>query len=120
MSKFHASPIAGHLCFTKTYEWFKISFFWDGMKQDICTFLVECDTCKCNKSEVVKPSGTLQPLLIPPSIWIDIYMDFIVGIPKSGNKSVIMVVSGLSFQIFSFMYSSTPIHNIHSGSNFHG
>ena len=29
---------------------------------------------------------------IPPAIWKDISMDFITGLPKSGNKSVIMVV----------------------------
>jgi hypothetical protein len=29
---------------------------------------------------------------IPPTIWQDISMDFIVGLPKSGNKSIIMVV----------------------------
>jgi hypothetical protein len=37
-------------------------------------------------------SGTLQPLPIPPAIWRDISMDFITGLPKLGNKSVIMVV----------------------------
>jgi hypothetical protein len=45
-----------------------------------------------NKGETVKSSGTLQPLLIPPTIWKDISMDFIIDLPKSGNKSVIMVV----------------------------
>jgi hypothetical protein len=40
----------------------------------------------------VKSPGTLQPLPIPPAIWKDISMDFISGLPKSGNKSVIMVV----------------------------
>jgi hypothetical protein len=54
--------------------------------------VVECDVCQCNKGETVKSLGTLQPLLIPPIIWQDISMDFIVGLPKSGNKSVIMVV----------------------------
>jgi hypothetical protein len=39
-----------------------------------------------------KISGTLQPLPIPPAIWKDISMDFITDLPKSGNKSVIMVV----------------------------
>jgi hypothetical protein len=92
LSEFHASPTMGHSGFTKTYEWVKHSFFWDGMKQDIHTFVVECDTCQCNKGETVKPPGTLQPLPLPPTIWMDISMDFIVGLPKSGNKSVIMVV----------------------------
>jgi hypothetical protein len=40
----------------------------------------------------VKSPGTLQPLPIPPAIWKDISMDFISGLPKSGNKSFIMVV----------------------------
>jgi hypothetical protein len=64
------------------------------MKQDIHTIVVECDTCQCNKGETVKPPSTLQPLLIPPTIWMDISIDFIVGLPKSGNKSVLMVVVG--------------------------
>jgi hypothetical protein len=48
--------------------------------------------CQRNKGEIVKSLGTLQPLPIPPSIWKDISMDFITDLPKSGNKSVIMVV----------------------------
>ena len=40
----------------------------------------------------MKSPGTLQPLPIPPAIWKDIFMDFITDLPKSGNKSVIMVV----------------------------
>jgi hypothetical protein len=75
----HASPTTRHSGFTKTYEWVKCSFFWDGMKQDIHIFVVECDTCQHNKGEIIKSLGTLQPLMIPPSIWRDISMDFIVG-----------------------------------------
>jgi hypothetical protein len=62
------------------------------MKQDIHKFVVECEVCQCNKGEIVKSPGTLQPLPIPPAIWKDISMEFITGLPKSGNKSVIMVV----------------------------
>jgi hypothetical protein len=62
------------------------------MKQDISNFVAECDMCQHNKGEIVKSSGTLQPLSIPPSIWKDISMDFITGLPKPGNKSIIMVV----------------------------
>jgi hypothetical protein len=62
------------------------------MKHDVHNFVAECDVCQRNKGETVKSSGTLQPLPIPPTIWWDISMDFIIGLPKSGNKSVIMVV----------------------------
>jgi hypothetical protein len=62
------------------------------MKQDIRKFVAECEICQRNKGETVKSPGTLQPLPIPPDIWKDISMDFITGLPKSGNKSVIMVV----------------------------
>jgi hypothetical protein len=59
--------------------------------------MVECDVCQCNKGKTVKSLGTLQPLSIPPSIWWDISMDFIVGLPKSGNKlDIIVVVDCLS------------------------
>jgi hypothetical protein len=62
------------------------------MKQNIHNFVAECDVCQCNKGETVKSLGTLQPLLIPPTIWKDLSMDYIIGLPKSGNKLVIMVV----------------------------
>jgi hypothetical protein len=64
----HATPIAGHSGFTKTYDPIKCSFFWDGMKQDIHNFVVECEVCQHNKGEKVKYLGTLQPLPIPPAI----------------------------------------------------
>jgi hypothetical protein len=48
--------------------------------------------CQRNKGETVKSPGTLQLLPIPPTTWRDISMDFITALPKSGNKSVIMVV----------------------------
>jgi hypothetical protein len=69
-----------------------ISILWNGMKQDVHNFVVECDVCQRNKGETFKSPGTLQPLSIPPAIWRDISMDFIVGLPKSSDKSVIMVV----------------------------
>ena len=62
------------------------------MKQYIHNFVVECEVCQCNKGEIVKSPGTLQSLPIPHAIWKDISMKFIIGLPKSGNKSVIMVV----------------------------
>jgi hypothetical protein len=88
----HATPTAGHSTFTKTYDRVKRSFFWDDMKQDICNFFAKCDVCQRNKGETFKSSSTLQLLPIPPAIWKDISMDFIIDLPKLGHKSDIMVV----------------------------
>lgn len=62
------------------------------MKKDILTFIAECDVCQRHIGETVNTPGTLQPLPIPASIWTEVSMDFIIGLPRSRNKSVIMVV----------------------------
>jgi hypothetical protein len=119
LSELHASPTPTHSGFTKTYERVKCSFFWEGMKHDVCTFVVKCEVCPCNKGETDKSLGTLQPLMIPHAIWQNISMEFIVGLPKLGNKSVIMVVVDRLSKYAHFFFSSTPIHSHHNGSTLH-
>eukprot|EP00253_Pinus_taeda_P003014 PITA_03014 len=86
LAELHSSPIAGHSGFQKTYARTRRSFFWTVMKQDILTFVAECDVCQRHKGETVNTPGTLQPLPIPASIWTEVSMDFITGLQKSGNK----------------------------------
>jgi hypothetical protein len=62
------------------------------MKTYIQDFVASCDAFQRNKGETMKIPGALQPLPIPTQIWINISMDFIMGLPKVGNKSIIMVV----------------------------
>jgi hypothetical protein len=92
LSELHALPTTRHSGFHKTYERIKHSFFSEDMKQHIYTFVVECDTCQRIKGKTTKLPRTLQPLPIPATIWMDISMDFIAGLPKYENKYVIMVV----------------------------
>jgi hypothetical protein len=40
----------------------------------------------------VKSLGKIQPLAIILVVWTNISMDFILGLPKSSNKSVIMLM----------------------------
>lgn len=55
-------------------------------------FILHCEVCQRNKSEVVSPPGFLNPLPIPTDVWIDISMDFIDGFPSSNRKNSILVV----------------------------
>ena len=62
------------------------------MKQDIKTYIKNCDTCQRIKTETTKPAGLLQPLSIPYRPWHSISMAFIEGLPTSNKRSVILVV----------------------------
>ena len=45
-----------------------------------------------NKVGTIKTPGLLQPLSIPSQRWTEVSIDFVIGLPKSEGKSVIMVV----------------------------
>jgi hypothetical protein len=92
LNELHSSAITSHSAFQKTFARGRHYLFWEGMKKDILHFVTECELCQRNKGETINSPGALQPLPNPASMWTDISMDFRVGLPKVGNKSVIMVV----------------------------
>ena len=49
-----------------------------------------CCTCQQNKTEQLHPAGLLQSLEVPTSVWADIAMDFVEGLPRVNGKSVIL------------------------------
>ena len=62
------------------------------VQKDIINLVVECDICQKDKGvETVKNLGALQPFPIPLTLWIETSKDFTMGLPKAGNKSVIMM-----------------------------
>jgi len=56
-----------------------------------------CVTCKLAKSRVL-PHGLYTPLPIPSAPWVDISMDFVLGLPRSrkGSDSIFVVVDRFS------------------------
>ncbi|KAK9106331.1 hypothetical protein Syun_022342 [Stephania yunnanensis] len=97
LSEFHSSPLGGHGGMLKTYKRLAAEFFWAGMHKDVKTFVQSCEVCQRNKYETLAPAGLLQPLPIPTSIWDDISLDFIDGLPVShGSNSILVVVDRLS------------------------
>nr|GFA90861.1 hypothetical protein [Tanacetum cinerariifolium] len=72
LSEAHSSPFFIHPGSTKMYGDLKQHFWWNGMKQDIATFVGKCLICQHVKIEHQRASGLLQPLDIPVWKWDEI------------------------------------------------
>ncbi|GJQ99979.1 retrotransposon-related protein [Tanacetum coccineum] len=92
LEEFHSSPNGGHSGFYRTYRRLASKIYWLGMTKSIREFVRACNTCQRCKSSTLSLAGLLQPLPIPDSIWEDISIDFITGLPKSKGYKVILVV----------------------------
>ncbi|RDY04989.1 hypothetical protein CR513_11219, partial [Mucuna pruriens] len=76
------------------------------MRKDVHNICERCLTFKLAKPKV-SPHGLYTPLPIPIASWIDISMDFILGLPRSkGGKDYIFVV----VDCFSKMAHFIPCH----------
>jgi hypothetical protein len=88
----HSFAIGGHSGIRATYHRVKRIFHWANLKKSVEQFVSECAICQRAKSEHCMYPGMLAPLPIPSVAWTFISMDFIEGLPKSGNKNVVLVV----------------------------
>lgn len=59
MCKFHYRPIAGHADLVKTMERLSDNFYWDQMKQEVQSFIEQCEICLQTKYITLKPYGLL-------------------------------------------------------------
>nr|KYP47835.1 Transposon Ty3-I Gag-Pol polyprotein [Cajanus cajan] len=92
LQEFHQTPLGGHLGVAKTLHRLQANFFSTHMRKDVQTFVAQCSTCQLMKYETKRPAGLLQPLPIPSTIWEDLSLDFITGLPTSQGHSTILVV----------------------------
>ena len=92
ISEFHDSTIGGHSGILRTYSRIARNFCWKGLKAAVLKYVQQCDVYQRNKADTRKPGGLLEPLDVPKTIWSDISMDFVEGLPKSSGKDVVMVV----------------------------
>jgi hypothetical protein len=87
----------GHFGVAKTLSLLHEHFYWPRMKRDVERICARCITCRRAKS-TSSPFGLYTPLPAPSAPWIDISMDFILGLPRSrtGKDSVFVVVDRFS------------------------
>nr|GFB49507.1 retrotransposable element Tf2 [Tanacetum cinerariifolium] len=86
MMEAHSSPFTVHPGSTKMYRDLKRYFWWNGMKQDVATFVSKCMTCQQVKIEHQRASCLLQPLEIAMWKWDEISMDFVTGLPTTQKR----------------------------------
>lgn len=67
-------------------------FYGRGMKAAVHSFVSTCITCQQAKPNRFRLPGLLQPLPVPASAWQMISLDFVEGLPRSGNANCILVV----------------------------
>jgi hypothetical protein len=98
ISDAHESSLMGHFRVTKTldmlHEYF---FFWPNMKRDVQIICDRCIACKKLRSKVM--SYCLYTLfLVPKKPYVNISMDFVLGLPRSknGRNSISIVVDWFS------------------------
>lgn len=83
-------------------------------------FVRNCGVCQKYKLETLAPAGFLSPLPIPDVVWKDITMDFIVGLPKSCGKDMVLVVVDQLTKLAHFIPMVHPIPVVQVAGNFLG
>jgi hypothetical protein len=82
----HGGGLMGHFGVKKTEAILSNHFFWPKMRQDVERFIARCSTCQRAKSWL-ELHGLYTPLPVPHSPWLDISMDFILGLPRTNKMS---------------------------------
>ncbi|RDY13397.1 hypothetical protein CR513_01707, partial [Mucuna pruriens] len=90
---FHEHQLNVH----KTYEALCQHFYWPKLRCDVDHICKKCLVCKMAQSKALS-NGLYIPLLIPTTTWIDIYIDFVLGLFRSysGRDLILVVVDRFS------------------------
>ena len=88
----HDSPVGGHSGVPVTYMRLKKMFSWRGMKSDVHKYVKSCMACQRAKPDRARLPGLLQPLPVPDSAWPVLSLDFVEGLPTSGQVICVLMV----------------------------
>ena len=93
----HGGGLMGHFGVRKTLDVLHEHFFWPKMKCDVERACARCITHRQTKSRIL-PHGLYTSLPVPSAPWVNIFMDFVLGLPRSrkGRDSIFMVVDRFS------------------------
>ena len=79
----HDQPAVGHPGVEQTLNMICRYYYWPAMRGEVEQYLHNCHVCKRAKASRDAYNGLLQPLPVPERPWVDLTMDFVVGLLKS-------------------------------------
>ena len=93
----HDQPSVAHSGMNRTQELIKRYYYWPSMRDLVKRYIGNCHSCRRAKSAHDGRIGLLRPLPIPRQRWVDISMDFVVGLPNSeGHNAICTIIDRLT------------------------
>nr|KAJ0198685.1 hypothetical protein LSAT_V11C600322750 [Lactuca sativa] len=87
----------GHVGRDRTLQLGQSSYFWPTMRKEVDRYVKRCRICQVSKGTSTN-AGLYMPLHVPSQPWVEIIMDFVLGLPATqrGNDSIFVVVDRFS------------------------
>jgi hypothetical protein len=87
----------GHFGRDKTLALVSSTYFWPKLSSDVAHHVGRCCVCQRSKGALTN-AGLYTPLPVPEAPWIDVSMDFVLGLPRTqrASDSIFVVVDRFS------------------------
>nr|GEW31056.1 putative reverse transcriptase domain-containing protein [Tanacetum cinerariifolium] len=87
----------GHVGRDCTLQLVQASYFWPTLRKEVDRYVKRCRICQVLKGTTTN-AGLYMPLHVPLQPWVDISMDFVLGLPRTqrGNDLIFVVVDRFS------------------------
>ncbi|GKA88519.1 putative nucleotidyltransferase, ribonuclease H [Tanacetum coccineum] len=87
----------GHVGRDRTLQLVQASYFWPTMRKEVDRYVKRCRVCQVSKGTTTN-AGLYMPLPVPLQPWVDISMDFVLGLLRTqrGNDLIFVVVGRFS------------------------
>jgi len=90
--KVHDQPSIDHFGILRTVKIIRRYYYWSSMRKTIDRYIRNCYICQRSKTSRNKFNELLHSLPIPEQRWKNIVMNFIIDLPSSEGKNVILTV----------------------------